>query len=182
MIRESGDDHGGGLTMTVGGMDTMTGGRDRDHDHDLPPQGLPAVQPRLVAVSKTKPAEMVIEAYNHGQRSFGENYVSACPVPPCPAVPLPGPVQRPPVQGAIRSRMSWELGGPGAPRALEQGPQSPLSVGCLCELSTCHWCGAQEAVHERDPRGAGRGGGSGSQALVPLSREAGLSSLRCKSC
>ncbi|KAJ6650661.1 hypothetical protein lerEdw1_005109 [Lerista edwardsae] len=39
------------------------------------PQGLPAIQPRLVAVSKTKPAEMVIEAYNHGQRSFGENYV-----------------------------------------------------------------------------------------------------------
>uniref|UniRef100_A0A8C6ZFW5 Pyridoxal phosphate homeostasis protein n=1 Tax=Nothoprocta perdicaria TaxID=30464 RepID=A0A8C6ZFW5_NOTPE len=41
------------------------------------PQGLPAVQPRLVAVSKTKPADMVIEAYEHGQRSFGENYVSA---------------------------------------------------------------------------------------------------------
>ncbi|NWZ42634.1 PLPHP protein, partial [Brachypodius atriceps] len=39
------------------------------------PQGLPAVQPRLVAVSKTKPAEMVMEAYSHGQRSFGENYV-----------------------------------------------------------------------------------------------------------
>ncbi|XP_048369368.1 pyridoxal phosphate homeostasis protein [Sphaerodactylus townsendi] len=39
------------------------------------PQSLPALQPRLVAVSKTKPAEMVIEAYNHGQRSFGENYV-----------------------------------------------------------------------------------------------------------
>ncbi|XP_075580109.1 pyridoxal phosphate homeostasis protein isoform X1 [Pelecanus crispus] len=39
------------------------------------PQGLPAVQPRLVAVSKTKPAEMVIDAYRHGQRSFGENYV-----------------------------------------------------------------------------------------------------------
>ncbi|NXA55554.1 PLPHP protein, partial [Nothocercus julius] len=38
------------------------------------PQGLPAVQPRLVAVSKTKPADMVIEAYEHGQRSFGENY------------------------------------------------------------------------------------------------------------
>ncbi|NXK23401.1 PLPHP protein, partial [Arenaria interpres] len=38
-------------------------------------QGLPAVQPRLVAVSKTKPAEMVIDAYSHGQRSFGENYV-----------------------------------------------------------------------------------------------------------
>lgn len=39
-------------------------------------QGLPAVQPRVVAVSKTKPAEMVIDAYSHGQRSFGENYVS----------------------------------------------------------------------------------------------------------
>ncbi|XP_043841953.1 pyridoxal phosphate homeostasis protein isoform X1 [Dromiciops gliroides] len=36
---------------------------------------LPAIQPRLVAVSKTKPADMVIEAYAHGQRSFGENYV-----------------------------------------------------------------------------------------------------------
>lgn len=39
------------------------------------PQNLPAVQPRLVAVSKTKPADMVIEAYSHGQRTFGENYV-----------------------------------------------------------------------------------------------------------
>ncbi|XP_018416524.1 PREDICTED: proline synthase co-transcribed bacterial homolog protein [Nanorana parkeri] len=38
-------------------------------------QGLPAVQPRLVAVSKTKPADVVIEAYKHGQRYFGENYV-----------------------------------------------------------------------------------------------------------
>ncbi|XP_019603704.2 pyridoxal phosphate homeostasis protein [Rhinolophus sinicus] len=39
------------------------------------PLDLPAIQPRLVAVSKTKPADMVIEAYNHGQRTFGENYV-----------------------------------------------------------------------------------------------------------
>ncbi|KAB0390942.1 hypothetical protein E2I00_011098 [Balaenoptera physalus] len=38
-------------------------------------QELPAIQPRLVAVSKTKPADMVIEAYSHGQRTFGENYV-----------------------------------------------------------------------------------------------------------
>lgn len=29
----------------------------------------------LVAVSKTKPAELLIEAYNHGQRAFGENKV-----------------------------------------------------------------------------------------------------------
>ncbi|XP_029426543.1 LOW QUALITY PROTEIN: pyridoxal phosphate homeostasis protein [Nannospalax galili] len=39
------------------------------------PRDLPAIQPRLVAVSKTKPADMVIEAYDHGQRTFGENYV-----------------------------------------------------------------------------------------------------------
>ncbi|XP_055151938.1 pyridoxal phosphate homeostasis protein isoform X5 [Symphalangus syndactylus] len=38
------------------------------------PQDLPSIQPRLVAVSKTKPADMVIEAYGHGQRTFGENY------------------------------------------------------------------------------------------------------------
>lgn len=29
----------------------------------------------LVAVSKTKPNEMLLEAYNSGQRDFGENYV-----------------------------------------------------------------------------------------------------------
>ncbi|KAK7070218.1 hypothetical protein SK128_013200, partial [Halocaridina rubra] len=33
------------------------------------------LQPRLVAVSKTKPKEMIIEAYAAGQRHFGENYV-----------------------------------------------------------------------------------------------------------
>ena len=32
-------------------------------------------QIRLVAVSKTKPTELIIEAYNHGQRAFGENKV-----------------------------------------------------------------------------------------------------------
>lgn len=31
--------------------------------------------PRLVAVSKTKLAELVLEAYHSGQRHFGENYV-----------------------------------------------------------------------------------------------------------
>ena len=30
---------------------------------------------RLVAVSKTKPKEMIIAAYEAGQRNFGENYV-----------------------------------------------------------------------------------------------------------
>ena len=32
--------------------------------------------PRLVAVSKTKPAALVAEVYKLGQRHFGENYVS----------------------------------------------------------------------------------------------------------
>lgn len=31
--------------------------------------------PRLVAVSKTKPVELLLEAYGAGQRCFGENYV-----------------------------------------------------------------------------------------------------------
>uniref|UniRef100_A0A8C3ZDP3 Pyridoxal phosphate homeostasis protein n=1 Tax=Denticeps clupeoides TaxID=299321 RepID=A0A8C3ZDP3_9TELE len=39
-------------------------------------QTLPCIPPRLVAVSKTKPAEMVMEAYQQGQRNFGENYVN----------------------------------------------------------------------------------------------------------
>ena len=30
---------------------------------------------RLVAVSKTKPASLLLDAYHHGQRVFGENYV-----------------------------------------------------------------------------------------------------------
>ena len=38
---------------------------------------LPDVTPRLVAVSKTKPATDIIAAYKQGQRHFGENYVCA---------------------------------------------------------------------------------------------------------
>lgn len=33
-------------------------------------------EPRLVAVSKTKSIEMIEDAYNVGQKCFGENYVS----------------------------------------------------------------------------------------------------------
>ncbi|XP_007569817.1 pyridoxal phosphate homeostasis protein [Poecilia latipinna] len=40
------------------------------------PKTLPAVVPRLVAVSKTKPPDMIVEAYRQGQRNFGENYVN----------------------------------------------------------------------------------------------------------
>jgi len=43
--------------------------------------------PRLVAVSKTKPVEAVLEAYAAGQRHFGENYVQELldKAPRCPA-------------------------------------------------------------------------------------------------
>ena len=35
--------------------------------------------PRLLAVSKTKPKDLVIEAYQEGHRDFGENYAQVCP-------------------------------------------------------------------------------------------------------
>jgi uncharacterized pyridoxal phosphate-containing UPF0001 family protein len=38
-------------------------------------QELQEIHPRLVAVSKTKPKELIIQAYEYGQRNFGENYV-----------------------------------------------------------------------------------------------------------
>ncbi|KAL4711614.1 hypothetical protein ACJJTC_003631 [Scirpophaga incertulas] len=37
---------------------------------------LPQIIPRLVAVSKIKPVSMILEAYEGGQRHFGENYVN----------------------------------------------------------------------------------------------------------
>ena len=37
---------------------------------------------RLVAVSKTKPIEMIVEAYQTGHRHFGENYVQVEPFLP----------------------------------------------------------------------------------------------------
>lgn len=39
------------------------------------PKEINAPKPLLVAVSKTKPAQMIIDAYSTGQRHFGENYV-----------------------------------------------------------------------------------------------------------
>lgn len=38
-----------------------------------------SMQVTLVAVSKTKPVEMVQEAYDAGHRVFGENYVQVSP-------------------------------------------------------------------------------------------------------
>lgn len=67
------------------------------------PQTLPAAAPRLVAVSKTKPPEMVVEAYRQGQRNFGENYVSgARPQEP------PGPTSETHLLLCVRCRStSW---------------------------------------------------------------------------
>ena len=44
-------------------------------------------QPRLVAVSKTKPAAAVLDAYAAGQRHFGENYVQEL-IDKAPRLPL----------------------------------------------------------------------------------------------
>lgn len=38
-------------------------------------QNGPNIKPKLVAVSKTKPKELIYAAYEYGQRHFGENYV-----------------------------------------------------------------------------------------------------------
>lgn len=38
-------------------------------------QAIKTKKPILVAVSKTKPAELIVEGYETGQRDFGENYV-----------------------------------------------------------------------------------------------------------
>ena len=46
-----------------------------------PPLPSPRQPPRLVAVSKTKPVEALKEAYDAGQRVFGENYVQARSAP-----------------------------------------------------------------------------------------------------
>merc|ERR1712187_914451 len=39
------------------------------------PNNEDALPVRLVAVSKTKPVELLFEAYNAGHRHFGENYI-----------------------------------------------------------------------------------------------------------
>jgi uncharacterized pyridoxal phosphate-containing UPF0001 family protein len=39
-------------------------------------QELKRLQPRLVAVTKIKPKSAILQAYEAGQRHFGENYVS----------------------------------------------------------------------------------------------------------
>lgn len=66
----------GWLTALPEPKDLSSPGMDEKWACFVLPQTVPAVPPRLVAVSKTKPPEMVVEAYRQGQRNFGENYVS----------------------------------------------------------------------------------------------------------
>ena len=96
--------------------------------------------PRLVAVSKTKPNELLVEAYEAGQRSFGENYVQEL-VGKAPQLPddiewhfigkVPAHVQQP---------------HPLPPRLLHDSRRAPASscsrtsVSCLlraCPTCTC---------------------------------------------
>ncbi|KAM7360094.1 pyridoxal phosphate homeostasis protein isoform 1-T2 [Cochliomyia hominivorax] len=46
-----------------------------DVAYEQRPKELKGNKPLLVAVSKTKPVEMIIDAYSVGQRHFGENYI-----------------------------------------------------------------------------------------------------------
>ncbi|XP_026754086.2 pyridoxal phosphate homeostasis protein [Galleria mellonella] len=56
-----------GLKNVLTKIEAAVGRRNKD---------LPQVIPRLVAVSKIKPASLIIQAYEAGQRDFGENYVN----------------------------------------------------------------------------------------------------------
>ncbi|KAM3958052.1 pyridoxal phosphate homeostasis protein [Aphomia sociella] len=56
-----------GLKTVLRQVEAAVGRRSKD---------LPQVTPRLVAVSKIKPASLIVQAYEAGQRHFGENYVN----------------------------------------------------------------------------------------------------------
>ncbi|XP_013182768.1 PREDICTED: proline synthase co-transcribed bacterial homolog protein [Papilio xuthus] len=56
-----------GLKTVLAQIDSAVARRSKD---------LPQVIPRLVAVSKIKPATLIVQAYEAGQRHFGENYVN----------------------------------------------------------------------------------------------------------
>ncbi|WP_417330530.1 YggS family pyridoxal phosphate-dependent enzyme [Halomonas cupida] len=60
------------MTTTI--ADALSAARQR-LDHALSSAGRDTNSATLLAVSKTKPADMVREAWQHGQREFGENYV-----------------------------------------------------------------------------------------------------------
>ncbi|CAB3223027.1 unnamed protein product [Arctia plantaginis] len=56
-----------GLKTVLSKMELAVAKRSKD---------LPQIAPKLVAVSKIKPASLILEAYQIGQRDFGENYVN----------------------------------------------------------------------------------------------------------
>lgn len=91
---------------------------------------------QLLAVSKTKPAEMVREAYNAGQRDFGENYLQDA-LEKIEALPLEGIVWH--FIGAIQSNKTrtiaenfdWVHGVDRLKIARRLGEQRPSSRGPL---------------------------------------------------
>ncbi|CAK1541207.1 unnamed protein product [Leptosia nina] len=56
-----------GLKTVLSRIDVAVSKRSKD---------LPQIMPTMVAVSKIKPASLIIQAYEAGQRHFGENYVN----------------------------------------------------------------------------------------------------------
>lgn len=83
---------------------------------------LSRAQARLVAVGKLKPAEMIQEVYDAGQRHFGENYVSVggesrvpepatgeCGVLRCHALRRSDVSLRKPVMESRAGRLPWLL-------------------------------------------------------------------------
>ena len=120
--------------------------------------------PRLVAVSKTKPVELLREAYDAGQREFGENYVQEL-IDKAPLMPedvawrFIGKVQsnkaKPLVQGVpnlavvetvettkLADRLQKAMAGLEAPRA------APLGV--MIQVNTSPWEGSKGGVLAED--------------------------------
>ena len=116
--------------------------------------------PRLVAVSKTKPVELLREAYDAGQREFGENYVQEV-IEKAPQMPedvawrFIGKVQsnkaKPLVEGVpnlavvetvettkLADRLQKAMGGLKTPRA------TPLGV--MIQVNTSPWEGSKGGV------------------------------------
>ena len=60
--------------MTGGGEVWISSLQNPHHRFTILLQEASSDPPRLVAVSKLKPTSLIVEAYQHGQRHFGENY------------------------------------------------------------------------------------------------------------
>ena len=127
----------------------------------------PSAAPRLVAVSKTKPVPLLQEAYDAGQRSFGENYVQEL-VDKAPQMPADvewrfiGKLQsnkaKPLVHGVpslavIETVDSEKLANKlqNAVASLEPPREAPLGV--MVQVNTSPWEGSKGGVLAEDAPG-----------------------------